>query len=201
MTRAVFLDRDGTINIEVGYLNHPDQVELIPRAGAGIKLLNEAGLKAIVITNQAGIARGVVREDLLPDIHQRLMLLLAREGAALDGFYYCPHHPEGVVEQYRITCDCRKPLPGMLLQAAGEYSIDLSASYVIGDKSCDMELARNAGTKAVMVLTGYGEKELARHRAAGLSPPDYIAQDLYAAAQWILGHSRSAADDAGNRAR
>lgn len=190
MRRAVFLDRDGTINTEVGYLNHPDQVELMPRAGAAIKLLNEAGFKAVVITNQAGIAKGLVREDILPAIHQRLTQLLAQEGAALDAFYYCPHHPEGVVEQYRIACDCRKPLPGMLLQAAEEFNIELSASYVIGDKSCDMELARNAGAKAVMVLTGYGAIEIARHREAGLLPPDYIAPDLYDAAQWILGEKR-----------
>ena len=190
MTRAVFLDRDGTINTEVGYLNHPDQVELIPRAGAAIKLLNEADFKAIVITNQAGIAKGVVREDLLPAIHQKLTQLLGQEGAAIDAFYYCPHHPEGVVEQYRIACDCRKPLPGMLLQAARQFSIDLSASYVIGDKSCDMELARNAGAKAVMVLTGYGALEVSRLREAGLLPPDYTAPDLYDAVQWIFQDSR-----------
>jgi D-glycero-D-manno-heptose 1,7-bisphosphate phosphatase len=185
MTRAVFLDRDGTINTEVGYLNHPDQVELIPRAGAAIKLLNKAGFTVIVITNQAGIAKGLVREELLPAIHQKLAQLLALQGAAIDGFYYCPHHPEGVVEQYRITCDCRKPLPGMLLRAAGELSIDLSASYVIGDKSCDIELGRNAGARSILVLTGYGVTELARHREAGLAPPDYIALDLYDAAYWI----------------
>jgi D-glycero-D-manno-heptose 1,7-bisphosphate phosphatase len=183
--RAVFLDRDGTINTEVGYLNHPDQVELIPRAGAAIKLLNKAGFTVIVITNQAGIAKGLVREELLPAIHQKLAQLLARQGAAIDGFYYCPHHPEGVVEQYRITCDCRKPLSGMLLRAAGEFSIDLSASYVIGDKSCDIELGRNAGARSILVLTGYGVTELARHREEGLAPPDYIALDLYDAAYWI----------------
>jgi D-glycero-D-manno-heptose 1,7-bisphosphate phosphatase len=190
MTRAVFLDRDGTINTDVGYLNHPDQVELIPRAGGAIKILNEAGFKAIVITNQAGIARGLVREDILPAIHQKLMQLLAREGATVDGFYYCPHHPEGVVVQYRRACDCRKPLPGMLLQAAREFGINLSASYVIGDKSCDIELAHNAGAQAVMVMTGYGKTELALHGEAQRQPPHHIAADLYAAVQWILRESR-----------
>ena len=98
-----------------------------------------------------------------------------QKGAAIDGFYYCPHHPEGVVEQYRISCDCRKPLPGMLLRAARELSIDLAASYVIGDKSCDIELGRNAGARSILVLTGYGVTELALHRKARLAPPDYIA--------------------------
>jgi len=189
MTRAIFLDRDGTINTEAGYLNHPDQVQLIPRAGAAIKLLNKAGFIVIVITNQAGIAKGLVREELLPAIHQKLAQLLARQGAAIDGFYYCPHHPEGTVEQYKISCDCRKPLPGMLLRAARELSIDLSASYVIGDKSCDIELGRNAGAPSILVLTGYGVTELARHREARLAPPDYIALDLYDAAYWILKES------------
>lgn len=185
MKRAVFLDRDGTINTEVGYLNHPDQVELIPRAGAAVKLLNQSGFIVIVITNQAGIARGLVREELLPAIHEKLAQLLQQKGAAIDGFYYCPHHPEGVVEQYRITCDCRKPLPGMLLRAARELNIDLAASYVIGDKSCDIELGRNAGARSILVLTGYGVTELALHRKARLAPPDYIALDLYDAAHWI----------------
>jgi D-glycero-D-manno-heptose 1,7-bisphosphate phosphatase len=189
ITRAVFLDRDGTIITETGYLNHPDQVELIPRAGAAVKLLNEAGFKVIVITNQAGIAKGLVPENMLPAIHDKLAQLLQQKGAAIDGFYYCPHHPEGTVEQYKISCDCRKPLPGMLLRAAREFSITIADSYVIGDKSCDIELARNAGAKAVMVLTGYGTAELARHREARLAPPDYIALDLYDAAYWILKES------------
>lgn len=189
MTRAVFLDRDGTINTEAGYLNHPDQVQLIPRAGAAIKLLNEAGFTVIVITNQAGIARGLVREELLPAIHHRLRQLLQQEGAAIDGFYYCPHHPEGIVEQYKISCDCRKPLPGMLLRAAREFSITIADSYVIGDKSCDIELGCNAGARSILVLTGYGKTELPRHREARLAPPDYIAPDLYDAVQWILNES------------
>ena len=187
--RAVFLDRDGTINTEVGYLNHPDQLELIPRSALAIKLLNEAGFKTVVITNQAGIAKGFLQEDLLPEIHQRLSLLLDKEGARLDGFYYCPHHPEASLEQYRIDCQCRKPLPGMVLQAVRELDVDITRSYVIGDKSCDIALAHNVGAKAIMVLTGYGPVELNRHREAQLALPHFTAADLYDAVQLILNDS------------
>jgi len=184
--QAVFLDRDGTINTEVGYLNHPDQLELIPRSALAIKLLNEAGFKTVVITNQAGIAKGLLQETLLPEIHRRLSVLLDEEGARIDAFYYCPHHPEAAVEQYRIECQCRKPFPGMVLQAAAELGIDMTRSYVIGDKSCDIALAHNVGARAIMVMTGYGPIELKRHREAHLAPPHFTAHDLYDAVQFIL---------------
>jgi len=184
--QAVFLDRDGTINTEVGYLNHPDQLELIPRSALAIKLLNEAGFKTVVITNQAGIAKGLLQETLLPEIHQRLSMLLDKEGARIDRFYYCPHHPEAAVEQYRIDCQCRKPFPGLVLQAAAELGIDATRSYVIGDKSCDIELAHNVGARAIMVMTGYGPVELNRLREAHLAPPHFTAADLYDAVQCIL---------------
>ncbi len=186
---AVFLDRDGTINTDIGYLNHPDQVELIPRAGAAIRLLNAAGFKTIVITNQAGIARGLIQEQRVPDIHQKLVNLLKEDGARIDGFYYCPHHPEGVIEKYRIECQCRKPLPGMVRRAVNDFGIDLSCSFVIGDKSCDVELAHTVGAKAIMVMTGYGRIEFDRHTQAMLTPPDHTAADLYDAVQWILNDS------------
>lgn len=185
-TKAVFLDRDGTINTDVGYLNHPDQLELIPRSALAIKLLNEAGFKTVVITNQAGIAKGLLQETLLPEIHKRLSVLLDEEGARIDKFYYCPHHPEAAVEQYRMDCQCRKPFPGMVLQAANELGIDATRSYVIGDKSCDIELAHNVGARAIMVMTGYGPVELNRLREAHLAPPHFTAHDLYGAVQFIL---------------
>ena len=184
--QAVFLDRDGTINTEVGYLNHPDQLELIPGSALAIKLLNEAGFKTVVITNQAGIAKGLLQENQLPEIHRRLSALLDKEGARIDRFYYCPHHPEAVVEQYRMECQCRKPLPGMVLQAANELGIDATRSYVIGDKSCDIELAHNVGARAIMVMTGYGPVELSRLREAQLTLPHFTAADLYDAVQCIL---------------
>jgi D-glycero-D-manno-heptose 1,7-bisphosphate phosphatase len=186
MTPAVFLDRDGTINTDVGYLNHPDQLELIPRSGLAIKLLNEAGFKTVVITNQAGIAKGLLQEEILPEIHNRLSHLLDKEDARIDAFYYCPHHPEAAVEQYRIDCQCRKPFPGMILHAAEDLGIDVTRSFVIGDKSCDIELAHNVGAKAIMVMTGYGETELVRHTEAKLPLPHHTASDLYDAVQWIV---------------
>jgi D-glycero-D-manno-heptose 1,7-bisphosphate phosphatase len=185
-TKAVFLDRDGTINTDVGYLNHPDQLELIPRSALAIKLLNEAGFKTVVITNQAGIAKGLLQETLLPEIHQRLSMLLDKEGARIDRFYYCPHHPEAAVEQYRMDCQCRKPFPGLVLEAAAELGIDATRSYVIGDKSCDIEIAHNVGARAIMVMTGYGPVELNRLREAHLAPPHFTAADLYDAVQCIL---------------
>jgi len=188
-TQAVFLDRDGTINTDVGYLNHPDQLELIPRSAQAIKLLNEAGFKTVVITNQAGIAKGLLQETLLPEIHQRLIVLLDETGARIDRFYYCPHHPEAAVEQYRMECQCRKPFPGMVLQAAAELGIDVTRSYVIGDKSCDIELAHNVGARAIMVMTGYGPVEVNRLREALLAPPHFTATDLYDAVQFILNDS------------
>lgn len=187
--QAVFLDRDGTINTDIGYLNHPDQLELIPRAAHAIKLLNDAGFITVVITNQAGIAKGFLHEALIPEIHNRLSALLNTENARIDRFYYCPHHPEAAVEHYRIACQCRKPLPGLVFQAARELEIDVLHSYVVGDKSCDIELAHNVGATAIMVLTGYGTRELTKHREANLKPPHYIAPDLYDAVQLILNDS------------
>lgn len=187
MKQAVFLDRDGTINYDVGYLNHPDQVRLIPRAGRAVSLLNKAGFTTVVITNQAGIAKGFLKEELLPAIHQQLARLLAQEGARIDGFYYCPHVPGGFVKEYAIQCRCRKPNPGMILEAARELGLDPERSYVIGDKLCDVELARNVGARGILVKTGHGTREMSRHeQALRDDPPSYIGADLYDAVQWVL---------------
>ena len=153
---AVFIDRDGTINEDIGYVSSPEDLIIYPWAAEAIRLVNESGMKAIVITNQSGIARGLYTEETLHNIHGRLRDELARDGAQLDGIYYCPHHPRIGDDRYRQFCECRKPHPGMLLQAAREHNVDLSRSFVIGDKSSDMNLATNAGAKGVLVLTGYG---------------------------------------------
>ena len=139
---AVFIDRDGTINVDVGYLSSPDQLELYPWSAEALRLINQAGFKAIVVTNQAGVARGFCTEEMLELIHERLVRDLKRESARIDGIYYCPHHPKIGEPSYRRDCDCRKPLPGMLLRAAREHQIDLSRSFVIGDKSSDIGLAK-----------------------------------------------------------
>jgi D-glycero-D-manno-heptose 1,7-bisphosphate phosphatase len=182
MKKAVFLDRDGTINKEVNYLNHPDQVKLISGSAEGIKLLNENGFTVVVITNQSGVARGIIEEESLPLIKDRLCSLLEEKGAIVDGYYYCPHYPDGKIEKYAFKCDCRKPEPGMLRKAAEDFDIDLKGSYVVGDKACDIKLGKNVGAVSIMVKTGYGEYEAENLELS----PDYTADNLFDAAQWII---------------
>jgi len=178
---AVFLDRDGTIIREADYLRSPAQVRLLPRAGAAIRRLNEEGLAVVVTTNQSGIARGILTEEDLEDIHRTLHARLARHGARLDGVYYCPHHPEIGRKGYKLRCRCRKPAPGMLQRAAQELDLDLSASYAVGDSPRDVQAGRRAGCRTVLVRTGYGK---ATDTLA--LEPDFIAEDLTQAVDWIL---------------
>ena len=184
--RAVFLDRDGTICEEVGYLDSIEQLRLIPGSAAAIKLLNERGLKAVVVTNQSGVARGFFSELRLQEVHEELERLLRLEGAYLDGIYYCPHHPSDGSEPYLGVCDCRKPASGLLFRAAADLGLDLRASYVIGDHHSDVECARGVGAKGILVLTGHGENSRAE-KESWPSPPAYIAPDLHAAVQWVMG--------------
>ena len=181
---AVFIDRDGTINEDVGYLAHPDELEIYPWAAEAIRMINDLGMKIVVVTNQSGVARGLYTEEALGAIHERLGDELGRQGARLDAIYYCPHHPEIGEPPYRAQCECRKPAPGMLKQAASEHNIDLAGSYVIGDKLSDMELAIDAGARPILVLTGYGR--ISRQSVTRLRvEPDYICENLLEAARWI----------------
>lgn len=156
MQKAIFLDRDGTINKYVGFLRNIDDFELIEGAAEAIKLINQSGYLAIVVTNQPVIARGEVSWDELNEIHRKMETLLGKEGAYLDGIYICPHHPdkgfEGERPEYKIVCDCRKPKPGLLLRAAKDFNIDLSQSYMIGDDDRDVQAGKNAGCKANMKI-------------------------------------------------
>ena len=149
--KAIFLDRDGTINKYVGFLRNIDDFELIEGASEAIKQINQSGYLAIVVTNQPVIARGEVTWDELHEIHRKMETLLGKDGAYIDGLYICPHHPdkgfEGERPEYKFDCECRKPKPGLLLQAAKDFNIDLSQSYMIGDSSCDVEAGQNAGCK------------------------------------------------------
>lgn len=149
--KAIFLDRDGTINKYVGFLRNIDDFELIEGVAEAIKLINQSGYLAIVVTNQPVIARGEVTWGELNEIHKKMATLLGKEGAYVDGIYICPHHPdkgfEGERPEYKIDCDCRKPKPGLLLQAAKDFNIDLSESYMIGDSHRDVEAGENAGVK------------------------------------------------------
>lgn len=186
---AIFLDRDGTLNEEVGYLDRADKLLIYPSAFEAVRLINESRRLAVVITNQAGIAKGLFTEAFVRETHDRIQNALMEKGARMDGFYYCPHHPTEGVDPYRKICNCRKPATGLLDQAAADLDIDLSRSYMIGDRLRDMETAHRAGAKGVLVLTGYG-----REPAAGAGPdrinernqPDHTAPDILEAVRWIL---------------
>lgn len=179
MKRAVFLDRDGTINEEMGYINHLSRFHLLPASGPAIARLNQAGLLVVVATNQSGVARKYFPATLIAQVHELMVRLLAAQGAHLDGIYVCQHGPEA-------DCDCRKPRPGLLHQAAQELKIDLAHSYVVGDRFNDLHLAANVGAKGILVLTGYGRGEVENYQGDRLVTPAYLAADLAEAAAWIV---------------
>lgn len=181
MKRAVFIDRDGTINVEKEYLYLSDEFEFIPGAAKAIRLLNEAGFLVVVVTNQSGVARGYYTEEDVHLLHRHISTLLELDGSRVDAWYYCPHHPEGR-GSYALPCRCRKPQPGMLREAALRFDIDLEASIMIGDKLVDVEAGRAAGCRPILVRTGYGAVEQA------LIPEGVaVFDDLLAAAEQITG--------------
>jgi D-glycero-D-manno-heptose 1,7-bisphosphate phosphatase len=184
--RAVFLDRDGTLNEEVGYVNHLERFILLPRVGEAIRLLNQHKIKAVVITNQSGVARGYFPESLILRVHQKMIELLKKEGAHLDGIYYCPHHPDVGVPPYRTKCRCRKPGTGLVEKAVKDLDIDCLRSYAIGDRGADIGFAHQFGAKGILVLTGYGKGEWEYFGGQWREKPDHVASDLYEAVQWIL---------------
>ena len=184
--RAVFIDRDGTISEEVGYVNHPSRYRVFPYAAEAIKHLNDAGWLACLVTNQAGVARGYFAEEMIGRVHQLLIDELTRGGARLDAIYYCPHHPSVGDAPYRLDCDCRKPRPGLILRAAAEFDLDLNQSWMIGDRYSDTELARRAGVRAAFVLSGYGRGEWEHQRAEWQHQPDLVAENLLAAVTRIV---------------
>ena len=177
MTRAVFIDRDGTINEEKEYLYRTDDFAFIPGAPQAIRRLNEAGFLVIVVTNQSGVARGYYTEEDVHLLHRHIASQLELFGARVDAWYYCPHHPTGR-GSYALPCRCRKPLPGMLLEAARRFDIDLDASVMIGDKLVDVEAGTAAGCRPILVRTGYGSEEERRCRT-GVE----VFDDLQAAAE------------------
>lgn len=174
---AVFLDRDGTINVDVDYLSSPDDLAFIPRSIDAIGLLNRAGIGVFVITNQSGIARGLLTEADMQAVHAAMRAQLKEHGAWIDDFFFCPHHPSARLDEYRKDCQCRKPAPGMLHEAAAKHGIDLGASFVIGDKAIDVQTGRAVGATCIQVATGYGRAE----KDAGAPWRDHFADDLYEA--------------------
>jgi len=185
---AVFMDRDGTICEEVGYLDSIKQMRLIPRSAAAIKLLNNHGFKAVIVTNQSGVARGYFPESRLEDLHAELAKKLRQDGAFVDAIYYCPHHPTEGIPPYLQDCNCRKPAPGLLLKAAADLNIHLPSSYMVGDHLSDIECGQRVGAETILLLTGHGWDSLGKLES-NLHPPTHIAADLYEAVQWVIEHS------------
>jgi D-glycero-D-manno-heptose 1,7-bisphosphate phosphatase len=186
MRPGVFLDRDGTVNEEIGYIHEAEKLSLISGAAQAIRKLNIFGLPVVCVSNQSGVARGYFSIDSVYEVNRKLEELLAAEGAYLDRIYFCPHHPTEGQYPYRTNCDCRKPGSGMLEKAADELEIDLERSFLIGDRLSDIKTAKNAGLKAILVLTGYGQKEMEHIKNQISLRPDYICKDISFAVDLIL---------------
>jgi heptosyltransferase-2 len=184
---AAFLDRDGTIIEDLGYLADPEQIRLIPGAVEALHDLQRAGYRLVLITNQAGVARGLITEQDVQRVNAALVSRLAAAGVTFDGVYYCPHHPEHGPAEYRVACECRKPGPGMVRRAVEEYGLDPARSVIVGDHSTDTLVARQfPGMRGVLVRTGHGAGQAEKIRAGELEPPDHVAADLSAAVRWLL---------------
>jgi D-glycero-D-manno-heptose 1,7-bisphosphate phosphatase len=183
---GVFLDRDGTVTEEIGYVNDANRLRLIPSSAEAISLLNRKGIPAILATNQAGVARGYFKEEMIGACHDRLEEMLAALGARLDAIFYCLHHPNVGEPPYRSDCNCRKPKPGMLLKAAEEFSLDLSRSYVIGDKASDLEVAEAVGAHPLLVKTGYGLGEIELYKGKWKVEPEGLFINLFEAVSYII---------------
>ena len=181
---AVFLDRDGTLLEEVGYLDRLERLAFFPWSIDAVRLLNRAGYLVVIVTNQAGVARGIFDESFIGQAHRHIDVTLAAGGARIDAYYYCPHHPEASIEAYRQQCDCRKPLPGMLRKAEGDLGVDLARSFVVGDRWLDIQLAEAVGAAGILVRTGYGRTEESRPRQGVRATA--VVEDLIEAVGWIL---------------
>ena len=184
---AIFLDRDGTLNEEAGYITDLAQFRLFDFAAEAVRLVNKAGWRAIVLTNQSGIARDYFTETTLLKIHERMEESLRLQGAEVDAIYYCAHHPDYGSPPYRLDCDCRKPKPGLVERAAKDFDLDLSRCCVIGDRYRDIEAGHAAGARGVMVMTGFGRGEYEAGRWHWPRQPDHVAENLLEAVKWILG--------------
>jgi D-glycero-D-manno-heptose 1,7-bisphosphate phosphatase len=180
---AVFLDRDGTLIEEVGYLDRLDRFRLFPWSLEAVRLLNRAGFHVVLVTNQSGVARGFFTEAFVEETHRHLTGLLAAGGAHIDRYYYCPHLPDAAVEAYRRPCDCRKPAPGLIHQAARDLAIDLAGSWVVGDQRRDVEMGARAGIRSILVRT---VPAAGAAPPGGAAPPPETAADLMAAVGLIL---------------
>jgi D-glycero-D-manno-heptose 1,7-bisphosphate phosphatase len=191
MVKAVFLDRDGTVNEEMGYINHPSRLKIFDFAITAVKQLKDAGFKIIILTNQSGVARGYFDENVLLDIHAILLKHFSESNASIDKIYYCPHHKEGIIPKYKKDCDCRKPKPGMLIKAKEDFNISLENSYLVGDRYKDIEFAQQNRIKSIMVLTGYGLGEYSYQKNQWKTEPDFVCDNLLKAAGIICQNELS----------
>ncbi len=194
--RAVFIDRDGTVNKDVGYPNSFRLIEIFAFSFDAIRKINRAGLLAVIVTNQSGVGRGLIVEKNLKTIHQKLRASFAKHGAHFDGVYYCPHYIFSSSPRYRKNCQCRKPKPGLALQAAADLDIELKKSYMIGDKVEDILFGLNIEAKPILVLTGFGPESLPKLEKKGVAPA-YVAQNLLDAVNWILEREKGLCPDDG----
>lgn len=193
MRPAIFIDRDGTLSHEVGYVNHVSRFRPFSYAVDAIRLVNQSPFAAVLVTNQAGVARGYFPESLIGEVHDRLQDALAAGGARLDGIYYCPHHPTVGEPPYRQDCECRKPRPGLLRRAAADLDLDLERSYVVGDRQGDLQLAWTVGARGVLVKSGYGLGELTYHAPSWKRQPDIVAEHLLEAVGRIVADAEAQA--------
>jgi len=186
-SRTAFLDRDGTIIEDLGYLGDPERIHFLPGAIEGMRALRAAGYRLVLVTNQAGVARGLITEGDVRRVNDRLRQLLAETGVVLDGIYYCPHHAEVGPPEYRLACDCRKPGPGMVERARRDLGVNPARSVIIGDHGSDAGVARHfPGMLAIMVLTGHGSGQYEKVEKGELPMPDHVAADLGSAVAWLL---------------
>ena len=185
---AVFLDRDGTINEQMGYINHLSRFHLLPKVCEAIKLFNDHGFLVIVVSNQSGVGRGYFPRDLVYEIHDAMEQSLGLKNARVDAIFFCPHYPQANLKEYAIQCNCRKPATGLIEKACDTFEIDMENSYVVGDRYTDIELAKNTNLKGILVKTGYGLGDIEYILPAKIVNPSYIADDLYDAVKWIIGH-------------
>lgn len=187
MEQVVFLDRDGTLNQEVHYLHKPEDLKLIPGVPEALGLLKESGYRLVVVTNQAGVARGYYTEEDVRNLHLYMNQVLERDGASIDAFYYCPHHPEYGVGAYRQACHCRKPDTGMFEMAGKRFEVDKARSFMVGDKLLDVEAGKNYGLTSILVGTGYGKEQHEQDVAAGQGfLYNCYADSMMEAARWIV---------------
>jgi D-glycero-D-manno-heptose 1,7-bisphosphate phosphatase len=183
---AVFMDRDGTINEQRGYINHVSRFVLVPGTAEAIRLLNRHRYLAIIVSNQSGVARGYFPLQLVEDVHSHMRELLKKENAVIDGIFFCPHYRTGVVSEYTVDCDCRKPRTGLIKSACETFDIDMTNSYVIGDRCTDIELAERSNLRGILVKTGYGLGDIEYVLPGSPFKPVHIAINLLDAVRWII---------------